>query len=250
MSNNKLPRIAIIGYGSMGKEVESIAKRQGFEITNIFEIDNPVSDANSYEFDVAIDFSFPDTVVNNIKTLCKLKKNIVVGTTGWNNKQDEIKELVENSGVGLVYGSNFSIGMQMFFRIIDHATKLMNKIDGYDIFLHEMHHHRKKDSPSGTANSLIDTILANVDSKTEAITETMHGQILSDQLHVSSTRGGEISGYHKIFIDSFADTIELAHRAKNRSGFALGALSACNWVHGKSGFYNFEQVLENIWADK
>jgi 4-hydroxy-tetrahydrodipicolinate reductase len=244
------PKIALIGYGSMGREVESLAKEKGFEITNIFEINNPIISDKHYDFDVAIDFSFPDSVFSNIQTLCKFKKNIVVGTTGWNDKKDEIRSMVEKADVGMVYASNFSIGMRMFFRIIEQASKLMNKVSGYDVFLHEIHHHRKKDSPSGTAISLADIIIENVDRKEEIITEKVRGRINPNELHVSSTRGGEIMGYHQVLIDSLADTIELSHRAKSRIGFADGSLIAADWVHGRKGFYDFDEVLKNIWLDK
>ncbi len=250
MINNSLPKIGLLGYGSMGKEVEALAKKEGYEITDIFEMDNPISNKKSYDFDVAIDFSFPDSVIGNIETLCDLKKNIVVGTTNWQENKDYIRKRIEKAGVGMVYASNFSIGMRMFFKIIEQAAVLMNKTQGYDIFLHEMHHHRKKDSPSGTAVELADVILANVDAKKEVMKETVHGEIYPEQLHVSSTRGGEIPGYHSVIIDSLADTIELSHRAKNRSGFAMGAIIAANWIHQKKGFFNFDDVLKNIWQDQ
>jgi 4-hydroxy-tetrahydrodipicolinate reductase len=250
MNSKKSPKIALIGHGSMGKEIESLAREKNYEITEIFEIDKTISPEEEYEFDVAIDFSYPEAVMKNIEVISKLKKNLVIGTTGWYDDIEKARSLVENTGTGLVYGTNFSIGMRMFFKIIDEATKLMNKSDDYDIFMHEMHHHRKKDSPSGTAETLADIILGNVEKKTEKYTETMHGRIKPKQLHISSTRGGEIMGYHKIYIDSLADTIELAHRAKNRSGFAMGALTAAEWIHGKSGFFDFGTVLENIWLNK
>lgn len=250
MSLKESPKIALIGYGSMGKEIETLAHERDYEITEIFEIDKTISSDGNYEFDVAIDFSYPEAVVRNIDILGKLEKNIVIGTTGWYDDLEKARNSIEKAGIGLVYGTNFSIGMRMFFRIIDEATKLMNKTGGYDIFMHEMHHHRKKDSPSGTAETLAEIILGNVDEKTEKYTETMHGRIKPKQLHISSTRGGEIMGYHKVYIDSLADTIELAHRAKNRSGFAMGALTAAKWIHGKKGFFDFGTVLENIWLDK
>jgi len=247
MSEMKLPKIALIGYGSMGKEIESIARKKGYEITNIFEIDNPIRSDKEYDFDVAIDFSLPDSVLYNVKTLSQLHKNIVLGTTGWNDKKQTVRKIVEQSGIGLIYGTNFSIGMRMFFNIIENAAKLVDQISDYDIFLHEIHHNRKKDSPSGTALSLSGIILDNVKRKNSVVTDAIQGEIAPDQLHVSSTRGGEITGYHKVYLDSAADTIELAHRAKNRSGFVAGAVSAANWIYEKKGFYEFGDMLKNIW---
>lgn len=247
MREKSCPKIAIIGYGSMGREVESIAKAKEYNITNIFEIDNPIQKNVDYDFDVAIDFSYPNEVVQNVETLCQLKKHIVVGTTGWYDQKDRIQGIVEQAGIGMIYATNFSIGMRMFFKIIEDAAKLVDKISDYDVFLHEIHHRHKKDSPSGTAQSLAGIIIDNVNSKKSIVTDSINGEIRPDQLHVSSTRGGEVMGYHKLFLDSAADTIELTHRAKNRSGFAAGAISAANWINGRTGFYEFSEMIENIW---
>ncbi|MGA2297252.1 MAG: 4-hydroxy-tetrahydrodipicolinate reductase [FCB group bacterium] len=245
--NNNLPKIAIVGYGFMGKEIELLAKQQQFIVTDIFDIDSPIEPQKSYDFEVAIDFTLPDAVMENIKILSNMQKNIVLGTTGWLHKESIIKDMVKFSGIGFIHSSNFSIGMQMFSRTLRYASQLMNKIDGYDIMLHEIHHKRKKDSPSGTAMTLADIIIKEVDLKKEIITYAMDGPIAPEQLHVSSTRGGEIFGTHTVYIDSLADTIELTHRAKNRSGFAMGALTAAKWIHGKKGFFDFDEMLKNLW---
>jgi 4-hydroxy-tetrahydrodipicolinate reductase len=240
------PKIAIIGHGSMGKEVEALALAQGYQVTDIFEIDNKIDSNKIYNFDVAIDFSLPDAVYENVITLCKLKKNFVLGATGWHSEKDRIFELVKNAGVGMVYSSNFSVGMQIFNKVVKTAAQMLNKFDGYDIMLHEIHHKRKKDSPSGTAITLANIILEEYKKKTRILTETEHGQIEPTSLHVTSTRGGEIAGLHTVYIDSIADTIELTHRAKNRSGFALGALTAATWIHKKTGIYEFLDVIEKM----
>ncbi len=242
-----LPKIAIVGYGNMGKEIETLAKRDGYEITDIFDLKNPLKENASYDFDVAIDFTFPDTVLKNVLILAEHNKNIVLGTTGWYDYKNEVKDIVDKNGIGLVWGSNFSIGMQMFFRITREASRLMNKIDNFDIMMHEMHHNRKKDSPSGTAVSLANIILEEVDFKTKIEKDSIDGQIEKDVLHLSSTRGGEITGRHTVYIDSYSDSIELSHRAKNRSGFALGSLTAANWINQNKGFHSFDDVLNNIW---
>jgi 4-hydroxy-tetrahydrodipicolinate reductase len=243
---NKLPNIALIGYGSMGKEIEQSALANGFVITEVFDIDKPISSGGSYQFDVAIDFSLPSAVLENVKTIAKLKKNIVIGTTGWNDLQGEIFKIVTDNNIGLVYGSNFSVGMQIFFKLTALAAQLLNNKDDFDIMLHELHHKRKKDSPSGTALSLANIILENNSNKKSINTETSHGSINPNDLHVTSTRGGEITGSHTIYIDSISDSIELNHTAKNRKGFASGAIKAAEWIYGKSGVYNFSDIIQNL----
>jgi len=247
MDMNK-PKIALIGYGSMGKEVERAAIDHGLRVTDIFELDHSLSEDKNYDFDVAIDFSFPDSVINNVRTLAKLHKNIVIGTTGWNNQFEEIKDIVLSSGIGAVYGSNFSIGMQMFSRIVQEASKIVNRIDDYDIFMQEIHHKRKKDSPSGTALSLANLVLKEVERKKEILTAQSDGTINPAHLHVSSTRGGEVPGTHTIYLDSVFDTIELTHRAKNRKGFAIGSVEAANWIYGKTGLYSFDDIIKELWS--
>jgi 4-hydroxy-tetrahydrodipicolinate reductase len=247
--NNKLPKIAIVGYGAMGKTIETLAKDGGYVITDIFDKDYPIDPTQTYDFDVAIDFTLPNTVLDNIKTLSNMGKNIIVGTTGWYAKADEVKAIVEQSGNALVWGSNFSIGVQMYFKIIRYASALVNNLDFYDVMLTEMHHKRKKDSPSGTAETMAKIVLENIDRKTDTEYETTHGEIDNSKLHVSSIRGGEITGTHTMYLDSLADTIELTHRAKNRTGFASGSLLAANWALGKKGFYSFDQILSEIWGN-
>lgn len=242
-----LPKLAIVGYGAMGRAIETLAKEQAFVISNIFDIDSKLNSAENYDFDVAIEFTAPDQVIENIKSIAKLHKNIVIGTTGWLDKLDEVREIVSEAGIGLVYSTNFSIGMQMFFRIVRNAAALMNKTDGYDIMLNEMHHHRKKDSPSGSAKTLANIILEEVDTKTTILDDTARSQIGKEMLHLTSTRGGEIFGKHSIYIDSLADTIELKHNAKNRYGFATGALQAAKWIFAKKGIYDFSDYLELMW---
>lgn len=245
--NQKLPKIAIVGYGAMGKEIEKSALAKDFHLTNIFEIDTPLNENIIYDFDVAIDFSFPDSVLENVKKLGKLKKNIVLGTTGWKEYSEEIKKIVAGNGIGLVYGSNFSVGMNMFFKIVSSLSKMLNNHPGYDISVNEIHHTRKKDSPSGTALSIADIILKELGRKNKILDETSCGTIQPSALHVTSARVGEVTGTHTVYIDSPADTIELTHRAKNRSGFAEGALLAAEWINGKKGYFDFPDVLNDIW---
>ena len=240
--NNKLPKIAIIGYGAMGKEIKFQAEQLGYSITDVFDIDNLI-EPKDYSFDVALDFSTADAILSNVNIIAKIKKNLVIGTTNWEKHFDDVKSIVEKSNIGVLYSSNFSIGMQKFFKIVEYSAKLFNNFDDYDFMLHELHHKRKIDSPSGTALTLGNIVINELENKTEIVTETLHNKISPNSLHISSTRGGEIAGTHTIFIDSVADTIELTHRAKNRTGLARGALFAANLIFNKTGFYNFADVI-------
>lgn len=246
VNRTNFPRIALIGYGSMGKEIERIAIEKGILISTIFDINNPLSNSSPDNFDVAIDFSTPSAVVENVQCIAAMKKDIVIGTTGWTDGIKEINRCVDSNDIGAIYGSNFSIGMQMFFSIVRQAAKLTNSVDEYDIFLHEIHHKRKIDSPSGTALSLARIVLDEVGRKTSINSETMHGKINEDEFHISSVRGGDVTGTHTMYLDSFADMIELTHRAKNRGGFALGALEAAGWIWNKKGLFDFANVFDKI----
>ncbi len=236
MSSPK-PKIALIGYGKMGKEIEAIAKDRGFTITDIFEIDNQLDTSRKYDFDVAIDFTTPSSVIRNIKNVAQLGKNLVVGTTGWYDKIDEIKQIIESNKVGLIYSANFSVGIQILLKLVEEVANILNKINNYDIAIVEMHHRHKKDAPSGTALKIAERILKNC--KTKEKISTSHSEIDNKSLQISSLRVGEIFGLHRIILDSESDTIELLHSAKNRKGFALGALLAAEWIFGKKGFFEF-----------
>lgn len=239
------PKIGLIGYGAMGHEIEKLSRELGFIITEKFDINHPLKDNIEYEFDVAIDFSVADIVFSNAEVVGKLGKNIVLGTTGWYDKEDQLRELVTKHNIGLVWGSNFSIGMQVFFKMIEYSSKFVSNMD-YDIFVHELHHRNKKDSPSGTALSIAKVILDNHSKKKKIEVNSVQGLIDPSTLHVSSTRGGHITGTHTVYLDSLADTLEITHLAKNRSGFALGALKAAKWLKDKKGFYNFNDIFQEV----
>jgi 4-hydroxy-tetrahydrodipicolinate reductase len=245
---SSLPKIALVGYGTMGKEIERLARLESIKITNIFDEYKPLTENQDYQFDVAIDFTVPDAVFKNVDILTKLRKNIVIGTTGWYDNLDLVKDMAEKRSAGVVWGSNFSVGMQIFYKIADYSSQLFNKVEGYDVFLHEIHHKRKKDSPSGTAITLSDIILKNTDSKNEKLISTPTSRIGTNELHVSSTRGGEVPGTHTIYYDSSDDTIEMTHRARNRTGFAHGALLAAKLIHKKKKFYEFGDLLKELWV--
>jgi 4-hydroxy-tetrahydrodipicolinate reductase len=242
------PVIAIVGYGRMGHEIEKIAKSQGYQISDIFDTDNKLEKGSNYDFDVAIEFTEPDQAVDNIKLLSDLGKNVVVGTTGWLDKSEEVRDYVKDAGNGLVWASNFSVGVQIFFRVIESFGRIINHEDGYDLLTHEMHHKNKKDSPGGTAISIAQKLIDRVDRKDKLVIDALQRKIEPNELHASSTRGGDISGTHTVIADSVVDSIELTHRAKNREGFASGSLVAADWIHGKTGFYEFGEALDSKWG--
>jgi 4-hydroxy-tetrahydrodipicolinate reductase len=229
-------KIAILGYGKMGRLVEEIALREGMEVGPRLDIaDNVggtgVTKASMAGVDAAIEFSQPSAVIANIEAAAKAGVSLVVGTTGWTDRLDEVEKLVRDSGIGLIYGANFSVGMNLFFEIVAHAAALCGKVSQYDPFLSEEHHRAKKDAPSGTALNLL---------------EVMKPHLQNQNPSVACIRAGAIPGTHVIGFDSPADTILLEHRARNRQGFAEGAVMAARWIAGKNGLYDFRDVFREI----
>ncbi len=241
-------KIALIGYGQMGNLIEQLASQNDCEIVSIIDptLGNEITTQTVADADVCIEFSTPDAAFENIVKLIELNKNIITGTTGWFDNLDKVKLMVEKKGTGFIYGSNFSVGMNLFFSIIESAAKLMNKAEDYDLFGLEMHHNKKKDSPSGTAKVLSEIILQNIDRKTKVQYDKLDRKIEQDELHFTSVRSGDIPGTHSISFDSEVDTIELKHTARNRNGLALGAIKAAKWINNKTGFYNFTDNLNKI----
>lgn len=237
-----LPKIALLGYGKMGKTIESLAKEQGFVISEIFDEFNPIKENKNYLFDVALDFSIPSAVVKNVKIVSQYKKNIVIGTTGWLNQKDIIFDIITKNGIGVIYSSNFSIGILIIKKLLQKLSSLLNNFDFFDIAIAETHHNKKIDAPSGTALDLANEILKNYNRKKEiAYTSS---DLTKDKLLISSIRLGEVFGEHRILVDSFSDHIELIHQAKNRIGFAQGALLSAKWIYNKKGIYKFEDIFE------
>ncbi len=246
--NQNMPNIAIIGYGSMGKTLEEIAIKKGYTISKIYDIDNPLTEDDPMNFDVAIDFSNASAVLNNIKTLSKKRKNLILGTTGWYEQMEEIRQIADNANIGVVWGSNFSIGMQFFYRITQRAAVLMKKLDEYEIGIIETHHKLKKDAPSGTSINLAKFFINEL-FQYDGYSSNPNDVIGNGKkLHIASLRLGDVIGEHTVKIDSPYETIELVHKAKNRKGFALGALEAARWINHKQGFYSFNDVLSSYWV--
>ncbi len=234
--------IALVGYGKMGHIIENIAKQKGYTV--VATIDTFANDAthkvsNNEELskaiidskpDVIIEFTHPEAVLENIKTILPLGIPVVVGTTGWAKHVEDVASLAKTHNNALFYAANYSIGVNMFYKIVETAAQLMSSYEEYDVALWEAHHTQKADSPSGTALDLAKAVMKGNANKTETVIDAFHSKPQAHQLHVSSTRVGSVPGTHTVFFDSMADTIELTHTARNREGFALGAVLASAWL--------------------
>jgi 4-hydroxy-tetrahydrodipicolinate reductase len=242
--------VALVGYGKMGRQVEEVARLRGHRITA--RIDpaagepalREVSAESVAGAEVAIEFTEPGAVAGNVTALLEAGvRSIVVGTTGWLESLSELAERVEAAQAGLLYAYNFSLGVNLFYRMVDRAAELADAVPGYDLFVEEVHHASKKDRPSGTAMILADTILDRVHRKTTVVTRPAEGPALVEELRVTSIRAGHEPGTHRVVLDGYADTIELIHRSRNRRGFAEGAVLAAEWLHGQRGVFTFRDVL-------
>lgn len=240
-------RLALIGYGKMGKEIERVAIDRGMEICARVDIDTTsLMIEGVKKADVAIHFALPPTVAGHVEELAKLRKSIVVGTTGWQNDRGRIQALVQDSGIGLVHASNFSVGVNVLYHILKEAGSLLDGFPDYDVSVHEVHHNNKIDSPSGTAVSIANVLLSAIKRKKEILAGPPDGRIRPEQLQITSERIGSVVGTHGVRFDSSADSIEIVHTAKNRTGFALGALVAAEWIKDKQGMFTFDEVLEDL----
>ncbi|RCH54943.1 4-hydroxy-tetrahydrodipicolinate reductase [Mucilaginibacter hurinus] len=238
-------KIALLGYGKMGKIIEKIAIDRKHEIVLTIDYDNlhDLTAENLQKADVAIDFTMPASVLGNINACFKAGIPIVVGTTGWYDEIPRIKQQCEEGGNTLLYASNYSVGVNVFFKINQLLAKVMNRYPYYDVQVEEIHHTQKLDSPSGTAITIAEGIIDNLDSKKEwanvLVTDGTpdNDTIKKDQLLIESLRIDSIPGTHTVIYDSEIDTIEFKHTAHNRNGFALGAVLAAEWIKDKKGFY-------------
>lgn len=244
--------IALIGYGNMGREVEKAALKKNHTITQ--KIDPRVQDADTTEItehslsgaDVCIEFTHPESVIENIQRVVNIGIPIVVGTTKWFDHLNEIEQLVKDKNGSLIYAPNFSLGMNLFFKICETAAGIMNNFNDYDIGGFESHHNKKADAPSGTARKLAQLLIDNIDRKRNAVFHLGDRKIKPDELHFSSLRTGSIPGTHQILFDSEPDTITLTHTARSRQGFATGALTAAEWIKDKKGIFSFDEMMNEL----
>lgn len=239
--------LALIGYGKMGKEIERLVTERGWQVDVRIDIDTPpVTPAQRKAVDVVIHFAQARTILEDLTPWAEAHKAIVVGTTGWQDQLPKIEALVTKHQIGLIYASNFSLGVNIYYQLVRTTAFLMDQFNDYDAFIQEIHHKNKIDSPSGTALTMGQILLKHLRRKKEMLNEPSHGTIRPEQLHISSTRGGTVVGTHILTFDSSADTIELKHTAKDRSGFALGTLLAAEWILGKKGLFTMDDLFQDL----
>ena len=219
-------KLAIVGYGKMGRQIEQLAPEYGFTVHAKLDLNDDLRKAGGAE--VAVEFTAPGAVARNVETLAALGVPVVVGTTGWPEQMERVRAASQRYRIGVVWSPNFSIGVNVFIRVVREAARLLESEPQYGAWAWEIHHHTKKDAPSGTLLKLVDE---------------MEAAGYSHPIDTSANRAGAHPGTHEIGFDSSADTITLRHTARSREGFARGALKAAQWVPGKFGVFKFEDVL-------
>ncbi len=234
-------RVVLLGYGKMGKEIEKILEERGHEVVLKVTSSTVISSAELQKANVAIEFSTPHTVLSNIDKCFEAGLPIVVGTTGWYDKIDKVVEKCKQKNQTLFYASNFSLGVNLFFKLNTHLAKMMNHFKEYDVCMEEIHHIHKLDKPSGTAITLANQIIANNDVKTSWSIEDSKNK---ETLYIKDVREGEVPGTHIIKYQSQVDDIEIMHKAHNRKGFAFGAVLAAEFSIGKKGVLGMDDLLK------
>ncbi|VVB75659.1 4-hydroxy-tetrahydrodipicolinate reductase [uncultured archaeon] len=242
--------IAIIGLGKMGLAIKKVALERNHKVIAIDPIApgadfKEISNKSLDGIDVCIDFTTAATVLENAKKVAALKKNLVVGTTGWYDKMDEMKSAA--NGIGFLWSGNFSIGMNVFFHAVRETAKVMNNLPEYDAAVLEVHHNQKKDSPGGSAQIIGKIILESMPRKKKIFADRFADRKPNpDELHVASMRCGSVPGTHTVLFDSPVDTIELNHIARGREGFAFGAVLAAEFLKGKKGFFSIDDLMKEV----
>ncbi len=221
-------RTLIIGYGRMGKLVASLCPEYGLDVAGTVDIAESGAPEKWPAADVAIDFSVADAVSKNVRQLADRRVNVVIGTTGWGAQEPEVRRIVQDAGIGVVAAPNFALGVNLFIALTERAAELFGPQAAFGAWIHEAHHATKRDAPSGTALLL---------------ESALKGRAYSRPIDVSSTRAGSIPGTHTVGFDAMGETITLTHTARDRSGFARGALEAARWVHGRKGWFTMKDVL-------
>lgn len=230
-------KIALLGYGKMGKVIEKIALQRGHEIVLKKNAEDTFEGLENA--DIAIDFSIPSAAISNISECINNRIPIVSGTTGWLENYNEMVALCNEKKAAFIYGSNFSLGVNLFFELNDYLSKIMSKFNQYDASMEEIHHTQKLDKPSGTAISLANAIINNTDKNNWSIENPN-----ADDVFIDVKRVDAVPGTHSVFYTSNEDTIEIKHTAHNREGFAIGAIIAAEWLIGKKGVFTMKDVLE------
>jgi 4-hydroxy-tetrahydrodipicolinate reductase len=223
-------KIALVGLGKMGRVVEEVAAARGIEVVDRFTRQRPLRADSALAGVTLVDFSVPEAVPETARAAAELALPLVIGTTGWHDRMDEVRAVVEGAGIGAVQASNFSLGVNVFYRLAEQAAKMLSAFD-YDPFILDWHHRFKKDSPSGTAFE---------------IRRRMARHYGERDVPIACQRAGYVPSEHSVGFDSQADTIHLQHRARNRQGFAEGALLAAGWIAQRNGFHGFQEVLDDV----
>jgi 4-hydroxy-tetrahydrodipicolinate reductase len=246
-------RIGIAGYGRMGRLIRELALASGHQVPVVIdprstadEVTGRVLTSKSLPLDVIIDFTEPAVVVDNIYCYAEMKVPSVIGTTGWYSSMDQVAAVVEKNETGLIWSGNFSLGVNLFCFLVREAGRIMNRFPQYDPMVHEYHHRHKVDSPSGTAQMIGEILVSTLERKKELVNNLPERSLNEHELNISSTRGGSIPGTHLVLFDSEADTISLKHSARNRSGFAEGALVAAEWIRDKKGLFDINDLMDSI----
>lgn len=235
-------KILLVGYGKMGKNIESIVRERGHEIAGIVDKDNSktIAEYAEGEVDAAIEFTQPDSAFSNLKALMEKGIPTVCGTTGWLDQRPTVEQLCREHNSAFFYASNFSVGVNLFFAVNKYLAKLMNRFDEYDVEMKEIHHIHKLDAPSGTAVTLAEGILENLSRKEKWVLDKDGAP---GDLTVKAERTGEVPGTHIVTYNSPIDTIDIKHEAHSRKGFATGAVLAAEFIAGKQGIFGMNDLL-------
>jgi 4-hydroxy-tetrahydrodipicolinate reductase len=235
-------KIALIGYGKMGKTIEKIALDRNHTI--VLKIDennvNELTVENLSKADVAIDFSIPSSAFNNIKLCFKANTPVVCGTTGWLDKFEEVTNIANTEKKGFFYASNYSLGVNIFFKLNKYLAKMMNQIADFQVSMEEVHHIHKLDAPSGTAITLLEDAIAELDNKKDWV---LNKPSTNNSIGVKAIREDEVPGIHRVNYDTDVDSIHIEHAAKSRKGFAFGAVLAAEHINGKTGYHTMDNIL-------
>jgi 4-hydroxy-tetrahydrodipicolinate reductase len=243
-------KLALLGYGKMGHIIEQTAIDRGHQIVLRIDALNPedLTSDNLQKADVAIDFSTPGSVIENINHCFEANVPIIVGTTGWYDQLPEVENKCKSGNKSMLYASNFSVGVNVFFHVNKMLARMMNRYSQYEVQVEEIHHTQKIDSPSGTAITIAEGIIDRLDRKTEWVNELVGEQveivIKPEQLLIESHRIEDVAGTHTVIYSSEVDEIEIKHTAHNRTGFALGAVIAAEWLKDRKGFYSISDMFD------
>lgn len=250
-------RIAVVGFGTMGQLLYQRAQQAGHTINQVIDpkvddprVTAPAVNAESLKgCEVAIEFSSPEDLEERLEFYRKSSVAAVIATTGWYDHLSHLQQRFGDGSSAIIYSGNFSLGVQLFYMLVRQAGHLFNSFSQYDVSIQEWFHSKKGDSPSGTATTLGNLLLAEMDGKEHLVTSRLDRKRAADEIHISSLRGGYTAGVHSVIFDSSGDTITLNHTARNRDAYASGALLAARWILGdKKGFFSFEELLDDILA--